>query len=70
MKKLFALALVIVTMTTLLTGCIGIFECDLCKETKFGVKHEGEILGEEFTYCADCKEELDEAKDALGDIFG
>ena len=70
MKKLFALALVIVTLTTLLTGCIGIFECDLCKETKFGRKYEGELMGEEFTYCSDCKEELDEVQDALGDIFG
>ena len=56
MKKLLAIALVIVTMTTLLTGCIGTFDCEICGENQFGIKYEKKIDDEKITYCGDCKE--------------
>lgn len=65
MKRVVALVLVIASMAVLLCAC-GKFKCDLCGEEKSGKKYTGEVLGEEITYCKDCKEDLED----LGDLFG
>ena len=59
MKKLICVLLVIVALTSLLAGCVSYFECDLCGEEKFGVKHTDEVMGIEVEYCDECKEALD-----------
>ena len=61
MKKLLCILLIVVVLSTLLAGCnIGYFECDLCGEETFGVKHEETILGTDITYCDECHEKLEE----------
>ncbi|MBE6959711.1 MAG: hypothetical protein E7448_03185 [Ruminococcaceae bacterium] len=59
MKKLICILLIIVVLTSLLTGCIGFYTCDFCREEKFGIMHKEDVLGTEITYCDDCKETLD-----------
>lgn len=68
MKKLICMVLLVVMMLTMLTGCIGKFKCDLCREEKFGFKNEVEILGVTVTYCSECKGKLDDIQDGLDDI--
>ena len=68
MKKLICVVLLIAMMATLLTAC-GVFECDICGESKFGAKHEETLFGETITYCQDCKEDLEELNDLLGGLY-
>ena len=65
MKKVICIALLVVMLLTMLTGCIGKFECDLCGEEKFGVKNEGSVLGMTVVYCNDCKDSLESLKDMI-----
>ena len=63
MKKLVCVLLCICLLAALFAGCIAYFECDLCGEETFGIKHTGELMGEEVEYCDDCKEDMEELKD-------
>ena len=66
MKKIISLLFVLV-LTLSLASC-GVFECDLCGETKSGKKNTQKIFGEEITYCSDCKDDLMELG-APADLF-
>ena len=70
MKKVICVLLLVVMLLTMFTGCVGKFKCDLCREEKFGFKNEGEVLGMTITYCNECKENLNELKNGLQDLFG
>ena len=54
----------------MLAGC---FTCDFCEESKLITSKNSETYeGQEFVYCDDCKEELEELADALnslGDLY-
>ena len=65
MKKLICLLVLVTVLTTLLTGCLGQFECDLCGDEQFGVFYETEILGKTVEYCGDCKDDIDEFKNNM-----
>ena len=65
MKRIIALVLVIASLAILLCAC-GKFECDLCGKEKSGKKYTDELLGEEITYCEDCKEDLEDLGNLLG----
>ena len=64
MKKLIAVLCLLVVMASMLTACK--FTCDLCGEEKTGKQTKGEVMGEEVVYCKECKEDLDQLKDAFG----
>ncbi len=70
MKRILALALLVVMVATLFIGCAGKeeFKCDLCKKDVESVKHEVEIAGKDLEICDDCNEELEELEDAAEDI--
>ena len=65
MKKFVALLLVVVLMATMLCAC-GSFKCDLCGKEKSGKKYTENLLGQEISYCSDCKDSLED----LGNMFG
>lgn len=62
-KKITALGLIIVFLFSLV-AC-GKFTCDGCGEEKSGKSYKATFLGEEGTFCKDCKKELDELKEGL-----
>lgn len=67
-SKFLVLTSVLVVMATGLTACGGKKAiCDVCGEEK--TCKTKEILGEEVTYCGDCKEQVD-AVEKLGEAFG
>jgi len=68
MKKMIALLLLVVTLATLLTAC-GRFECNICKEKKFGKRYESSLLGQEIVVCKDCYEGLQKGLEGLVDAF-
>lgn len=63
MKKIICVLLLVALLATLLAGCIGSFECDICGEEKFGTKNEESFLGQKVTYCNDCQNDLQELYD-------
>ena len=65
MKRILSFVLMLTLVASLLAGC-GSFECDLCGEQKSGKKYTGDLMGEKVTYCADCREALED----LADMFG
>ena len=68
MKKIICVVLLVALMATLLTAC-GVFECDLCGENKFGIKHEESLFGETITYCDDCKEDLEDLNNMFSSLY-
>ena len=59
MKRLIALALVLV-MAVSLAGCcccLPISECDICGDKGFHEKHKSKLSGEEYPVCDDCYED-------------
>ena len=67
MKKIIGIASAAVVLMAMLTACgIGVFECDLCGETKAGVKNEAGMFGKTIVYCSDCKNDLE----TLGGLLG
>ena len=69
MKKLICVLLSICLLAALFSGCIAKFKCDLCGEEKFGTKYTEELMGEAYEYCSDCKEDLDELEEELGERY-
>lgn len=63
MKKMIALVLMLVLLTTVLCGCISYFTCDICGEEKFGRKYEEGMFGYDIVYCSDCKEDMEDLRD-------
>ena len=66
MKKLICVMLMVVVLGSMLAGC---FTCDFCEESKLITSKNSETYeGQEFVYCDDCKEELEEFADAMNDL--
>jgi hypothetical protein len=74
MKKILSFVLVVAMTLTLclaLTSCGEKVECNTCGETfRAKEKNTKEFLGIKSYVCNDCLEDLEEAKDAIGDLFG
>lgn len=68
MKRIAALVLAVLTLAFVFASCGKEFECDLCGETKKGKQYTEEMFGAKITYCADCKEDLEEVQQGLEDI--
>ena len=68
MKKIIALALVIVTVFAL-TAC-GKFTCDLCKKERSGKRYKTEALGKEIVICENCNEKVSDVKGFVDGIAG
>ena len=63
MKKILCVLLLIICMSSLLTGC---YTCDICGESKLIFdKNDEKVYGQEYSYCGDCKEDLEELSNAL-----
>lgn len=67
MKRLIAVVALVMVMAVMMTAC-GKFKCALCREEKFGIKHETTVLGQEIVYCSDCAESLDNLSDSLDSL--
>ena len=63
MKKI-VLVLLAAILTLSLAACSK-FQCDFCKEEKFGKVNTTNFLGQDMQYCNDCKDDLQEFADAL-----
>lgn len=60
MRKLLCILLIVVVLSSLLSGCnIGYFTCDLCCEDTFGNMHREDVLGTEIVYCDECQKRLE-----------
>lgn len=66
-KKVTVLLLTVATVLSL-TAC-GKFTCDNCGEEKSGTSYKVKILGEEMTFCKDCKKEWDEVQKELKNLL-
>ena len=64
MKKMICVILLIALMAGMLSAC-SVFKCDICRKTKFGDPNE--LFG--LTYCDDCKEDIYDVVDMVGDWF-
>ena len=72
MKKIISLILVVVLVAALafsLCSCEKA-ECDFCGEEKtVRSMKKSELFGQTIYTCKDCQKEIDEAKDAVNDLF-
>ena len=64
MKKIITL-LCVLAMALSLVACGEKFHCDFCEKDKSGTKYTTEILGEEITYCKDCKKAIEKSLGSL-----
>lgn len=69
MKKKIMVSLVTVAAVLSLTACGKAFKCDICGEEKTGKSYTGTILGEEVTYCKDCRDGFKELEKELKNMF-
>ncbi|MBQ8551135.1 MAG: hypothetical protein IJ426_07350 [Clostridia bacterium] len=69
MKKIFAVMLAVLMMASLLCACgEKTFKCDCCGENKKSKEHKIELFGVEMVVCEDCRDEIEEGMDELGDL--
>lgn len=68
MKKLFLLALLVATLSLLLTACSDSYTCDECLEYFEGEPREIEYLDIDMEVCPECYENLKESQDAFDTI--
>ena len=72
MKKIISLILVVVLVAALafsLCSCEKA-ECDFCGEEKpVRSMEKDELFGETIYTCKDCQKDIEEAQDALGNLF-
>lgn len=69
MKKFICVLLLIATMASLLTAC-GKFTCDWCEQEKTGMQYKLTLEGKEMTVCKECKDEVEDAIEAVADAVG
>jgi len=68
MKKKVSVAVLLILLASLLTGCASEpFTCFVCGNEVEGKKYKGQLFGEEISICQNCNETMNSLNKALSE---